>query len=316
MTAIDALDRRTPEGSMNLKNADLNLLVTLDVLLAERNVTRAAERLSLGQPATSAALRRLRHVFGDPLLVRRGRVMELTPLAQALVAPVREILQGVDGLLSIRPEFNPECDERSFSVLASDYVALVLLRPLLARLGSVAPNVRVSVLPIIMPFRSMLSRGEAHLVLFPIEVDPGMRIFPHRTLFTDRYVCTVWNQHPDVGDAMTLDMFTRLPYLSYTPVQYPSSADTQLDAAGVERRQEISAGSFVVAPLMQRGTRLVALHLERLARTLQQAAELRILEPPLPLKPITEAMFWHQRSEDDPAHRWLREEVAAMAASI
>src|SRR5919198_2534586 len=119
---------------MNLKSADLNLLVALDALLTERNVTRAAERLSLGQPATSAALRRLRRLFDDQLLVRRGRVMELTPLARTLVTPVREILQGIDGLLSIRPEFDPECDERSFSVMASDYVALILLRPLLARL--------------------------------------------------------------------------------------------------------------------------------------------------------------------------------------
>ncbi len=301
---------------MNLKNADLNLLVALDVLLTERNVTRAAERLSLGQPATSAALRRLRRMFDDPLLVRRGRVMELTPLAQTLVAPVREILQGIDGLLSIRPEFNPESDERSFSLMASDYVALILLRPLLARLETVAPNVRVSMFPITMPFRTMLSRGEVDLVLFPIEVDPGMRAFPHRTLFTDRYVCTVWNQHPEVGDEITLEMLGRLPYLAYTHVQLASSVETQLDAAGVERREEVSTGSFVVSPLMQRGTRLVALLHERLARAMQEAAELRILEPPLPLKPITEMMFWHPRSEDDPAHRWLRDEVMAMAANI
>lgn len=301
---------------MNLKNADLNLLVALEALLTERNVTRAAERLSLGQPAASAALRRLRRLFDDPLLVRQGRAMELTPLAQALIAPVRQVLGEVDGLLSIRPEFNPECDERSFSLLASDYVALILLRPLLARLGTVAPNIRVSLFPITMPFRAMLSRGEADLVLFPIEVDPGMRVFPHRPLFTERYVCTVWNQHPDVSDEMTLELLSRLPYLSYTHVQLASSVETQLDAAGVERRQEVSTGSFVVSPLMQRGTRLVALVHERLARALQQAAELRLLEPPLPLKPITEMMFWHPRSEDDPAHRWLREEVAAMAATI
>jgi DNA-binding transcriptional LysR family regulator len=200
--------------------------------------------------------------------------------------------------------------------MASDYVALVLLRPLLARLDAVAPNVRVSVLPISMPFRTMLGRGEADLVLFPIEVDPGMRVFPHRTLFTDRYVCTVWNQHPQVVDEITLDTLSSLPYLSYAHVQVASSVETQLDAAGVERKREVATGSFVVAPLMQRGTRLVALLHERLARAMQQVAELRILEPPLPLKPITEAMFWHQRSEEDPAHRWLREEVTAMAANI
>jgi DNA-binding transcriptional LysR family regulator len=301
---------------MNLKNADLNLLVALDAPLAERNITRAAERLSLGQPGTSEALRRLRRMFDDPLLVRRGRVMELTPLAQSLIEPVREVLQEVDRLLSSRPEFDPERDERSFSIMASDYVSLILLRPLLARLDTVAPKVRVSLLPITLPLRTLLSRGEVDLVLYPAEVEPGMRTFPHRTLFTDRYVCTVWDQHPDVGEQITLEEFGRLPYLTYTCVDRPSALEAQLDAAGVERRHEVSTTSFVVSPLMQRGTRLVALVQERLARVMRQAAELRILEPPMTLKPITETMFWHPRSEDDPAHRWLREELAAMVANI
>jgi DNA-binding transcriptional LysR family regulator len=301
---------------MNLRNADLNLLVALDALLAERNVTRAAERLSLGQPATSAALRRLRRMFDDPLLVRRGRVMELTPLARSLIGPLRSILEGIDGLLSIRPEFRPECDHNSFHVIASDYVELVLLRPLLARLGTIAPNVRVTLFPITLPFHTMLARGETDLVIFPVEVDPEMHVFTQRELFSDRYVCAVWNQHPEVRDEITLDMLGRLPYMSYSPGRQASAVETQLDAAGIERRLEVSTQSFVVSPLMLRGTRLVAMLHERLARALQQAAELRILEPPLPLKPITETMFWHPRSEDDPAHRWLREEIAAMAASI
>lgn len=301
---------------MNLKNMDLNLLVALDALLAERNVTRAAKRLSLGQPATSAALRRLRRIFGDPLLVRRGRVMELTPLAQVLVAPLSEVMRGIDGLLSVQPEFDPARDARSFTVMASDYVTLILLRPLLARLETVAPNVRVSLFPIALPFRGMLTRGEIDLVLYPIEVGPELRAFPHRPLFTDRYVCTVWNQHPEVGDEITLEMLGRLPYLAYTCVDGSPWLDAELDAAGVEPRHEVSTASFVVSPLLQRGTRLVALVQERLARALQEAAELRILEPPLPLKPITETMFWHPRSEDDPAHRWLREELGALVVSI
>jgi DNA-binding transcriptional LysR family regulator len=316
MVHISAVNSLGTGGVVNLRNLDLNLLVTLDALLAERNVTRAAARLSLGQPATSTALRRLRRMFDDPLLVRNGRMMELTPLAQALVVPVREVLQGIDGLLTIRPAFDPGTDQCSFSVMASDYVALILLRPLLARLEGLAPGVRVSVFPVHMPFHSMLSRGEVDLVVFPIEVDPGMGVFPHRTLFSERYVCTVWNGHPDVGDDITLEMFSRLPHLTYTNVQFPASAETQLDALGVERRTEVSTGSFVVSPLMQRGTRLVALQFERLALALRDVAELRILEPPLPLKPITEMMYWHPRTENDPAHQWLRKEVAEMAATI
>jgi len=250
---------------VNLRSMDLNLLVALDALLAERNVTRAARRLSLGQPATSAALRRLRRIFDDPLLIRRGRVMELTPLAQALVAPLSEVMRGIDGLLSIRPEFDPSSDARSFTVMASDYVTLILLRPLLARLETVAPNVRVSLFPIALPFRAMLTRGEVDLVLYPIEVEPELRAFPHRPLFTDRHVCTVWNQHPEVGDEITLDMLARLPYLAYTCVDRSSWLEAELDAAGVKVRQEVSTASFVVSPLIQRGTRLVALVQERLS---------------------------------------------------
>ncbi len=301
---------------MNLKSVDLNLLVALDALLAERNVTRAAERLSLGQPAASAALRRLRRLFGDPLLVRRGRTMELTPLAQSLVVPLRSVLVGIDDLVSARPRFNPDCDQRTFSLIASDYVALVLLRPLIARLDTVAPNVRVSVSPVTPRFRDMLGRGEVDLVLFPIEVDPALRSFPHRELFTDRYVCAVWDQHPEVRGEVSLEMLSALPYLSYNPDVLTSYVEAQLDAAGVERNVEISTQTFVVAPMLLRGTRLVAMLHERLARELQQAAELRLLEPPLPLKPITEVMFWHPRFDSDPGHRWLRDQVAGLAAAI
>lgn len=301
---------------MNLKSVDLNLLVALEALLAERNVTRAAERLSLGQPATSAALQRLRRLFGDPLLVRRGQSMELTPLAQSLAGPLREVLLRVEDLLSARTEFNPESDHRSFSVVASDYVALVLLRPLLARLDAVAPNVRVSVFPVTTRLHDTLGRGEVDLVLFPVEVDPSLREFSHRTLFTDRYVCAVWDRHPQVRGEVTLDMLARLPYLSYAPDPLTSYVEDQLDAAGVVRNVEISTQTLVLSPLLIRGTRLVAMLHERLAHALQEAAELRILEPPLPLKPITEVMFWHPRFDKDAGHAWLREEVAALAAGI
>lgn len=157
---------------------------------------------------------------------------------------MREILEQIDGLWAIRPDFNPECDERSFGIMASDYVMLILLRPLLARLETVAPAVRISLIPVVVPFRAMLGRGEVDLVVFPIEVDPGMRDFAHRTLFTDRYVCTVWNQHPDVGEEITLEMLTRLPYLGCSCAEHASSLEAQLDAAGVERRREVSTTSF------------------------------------------------------------------------
>ena len=107
-----------------LRRMDLNLVLPLDALLEERHVTRAAESIGIGQPAMSAALARLRRLFGDPLLVRNGRVHELTPMGQSLVEPVRAVLTGLEQLLATTPHFDPGTDERTFTVVASDYVTL------------------------------------------------------------------------------------------------------------------------------------------------------------------------------------------------
>src|SRR4051794_38510851 len=124
----------------SLHQLDLNLLLPLDALLTERHVTRAAARLHLGQSGMSAALSRLRRFFDDELLVRNGNALDLTPLAQALVSPVREAITSVERLLTTRPHFDPAVDSRTFRVIASDYMTLVLLRPLLARLFADAPS--------------------------------------------------------------------------------------------------------------------------------------------------------------------------------
>jgi LysR family transcriptional regulator, nod-box dependent transcriptional activator len=122
------------DTSSVLRRIDLNLVPALAALLDQRHVTRAAETLGIRQPAMSAAPARLRRLFGDPLLVRIGRVLELTPMGQALVEPVHDILAGLDNLLTITPAFDPKVDNRSFTIGASDYITLVLLRPLLEQL--------------------------------------------------------------------------------------------------------------------------------------------------------------------------------------
>ncbi|MGH3172205.1 MAG: LysR family transcriptional regulator, partial [Trebonia sp.] len=131
-----------------LRRMDLNLIMPLNALLDQRHVTRAAESLGIGQPAMSAALARLRRLFNDPLLVRNGRVHELTPMGQSLVEPVRAVLTGLEQVLATTPHFDPGTDERVFTVVASDYVTLILLRPLLERLYREAPRVAVKVIPV------------------------------------------------------------------------------------------------------------------------------------------------------------------------
>src|SRR5688572_4982858 len=135
-------------ATMNLASVDLNLLVALDAILAERHLTRAGERLGLTQPTMSHTLSRLRRLFDDDLLMRIGRDYELTPLAQELREPLRDILKNIEQTIERRPNFDPKTDERLFTVGASDYATYLVFQPALARIENEAPGVRIQLLPL------------------------------------------------------------------------------------------------------------------------------------------------------------------------
>jgi DNA-binding transcriptional LysR family regulator len=317
MIGICLMDVRDSAQPVNLHGIDLNLLVALDALLAERNVTRAGQRLSLSQPAMSAALARLRRLLDDPLLVRCGRVLEPTPFAESLADPVRDILFRVEHALAHRLRFDPASDTRTFSVVASDYATVILLRPLFEHLADLAPKVRVAVAPFSPDFEDELRRDQADLLVVPREVAGGkLADFPNETLFTDRFVCAVWREHPGVGKTITVEQLSELPYLTYGAGTLSSFVDVQLDALGIERQVEVTTQSFVIAPFLLRGTRFFTMVQERLAREVAEAAEIRLLEPPVGLRPITEVMFWHPRHTSDPAHLWLRGHLGRLAAGL
>ncbi|MBE7189300.1 MAG: LysR family transcriptional regulator [Jatrophihabitans endophyticus] len=281
--------------------------------MTERSVTKAAQRLRVGQSAMSATLGRLRRLFDDPLLVRQGQHMVTTPRAQSLVAPIREALSIIERSLAYRSAFDPATDHRTFSVVASDYVALVLLRPLLGRLSSQAPNVHVHVRPVGADVEDELRRGLTDLLILPQEFlgqAPGLS---SSSLFTDHYVCAVSRDNPHVGDTLTVEQFSAQPYLAYRAGPFRSLAEQYLDAAGIERNLEVTAESFVLAPYLLHGTTLLALIHERLARAVQDHLDLRVLEPPFELSPVTERMWWTGRTDKDPAHAWLRACVLDLA---
>lgn len=301
---------------MRAQHADLNLLVALDALLREQSVTKAARRLSVGQPAMSASLARLRKLFNDPLLVRSGRTLVPTPLAASLTDPVRSLLDEVEDLLARRPDFDPATARRSFAVMATDYATFVFLRHVIGTVGGEAPGVQVRIRPLTHNFRHDLEHHEADLLILPREVDPGVSRHPHRTLFTERFVCVTWAGNREVGRRMTAETFCRLPHLAYAPEPLPSLAETALSALGVQRNIEVTAQSFVLAPFLVQGTRLVAVVHERVAQALAGVADARIWELPFDVQPVTEMMYWHARLETDAGHRWLRERIAAVAAGL
>ena len=269
-------------------------------------MTRAAQRLCIGQSAMSSTLGRLRKVLGDEVLVRRGRELVATPLAESLQTPVRETLAWIEGILDRRSTFDPAVDKRSLTVIGSDYVATTFLHPVLSHLGEAAPGLRLNVRQMVDDFEERLRRNQADIVIVPREVFPRYTDFSHEVLFTDEWVCAVDADHPDVGPSISVEQFSTLPYLSITSGSRPSTASMQLEMLGVPHRTEFTVG-LGIAPFVLRGTRLITLIPRLLADRFVEVAHLRLLDPPVALPPITELMVWVPRNDDEPAHRWVRE---------
>jgi DNA-binding transcriptional LysR family regulator len=301
---------------MDLQSVDLNLLLALDALLDEHNVTRAAERLSVGQSAMSSSLGRLRKHFGDRLLVQDGKNLVPTPVAESLAPLVREAVRSAEAVFGKSSDFNPLTDRRSFTIVASDYSTLILLRPLIIELAEAAPLQTINVEMMYGDYVEQIRSGDADMGVLPVELmDPGLRL-AHRHLFTDRYVLVADANNDAVGDVVTREQFATLPYIAFDAGRHPSIADAQLDALQVERRVEMSAQSLSVIPLLVAGTQMVALSHERLARHMATYIPLKLVDPPVQLRTLNETLYWSHRQTEDPATRWLRNCLAEHAAQL
>jgi LysR family transcriptional regulator, nod-box dependent transcriptional activator len=303
---------------VNLRNVDLNLLVVLDALLSERNVSRAGQRIGLSQSAMSAALSRLREVFRDPLLVRVGRELALTRNANDLIVPVRETLGRIEQTLLQRPAFDPKTDTRTFSISASDYAGLILLTHFVRAIAVEAPNVTLHLLPRFRDAARLVQADQVDIIIEPSELF-GETEFPSSPLLTDRWLCAVDKKNPHIKkNVMTEKQFLELPHMVYgigTDRQL-NLADQHLARLGVKRRIDVTVESFLLVPFLLQGTQLVSLVLERAARRLAQTTHIRTLEAPFELPDIHERMYWHPRHTTDTGHRWLRERLKTVAAAL
>lgn len=301
---------------MQLASVDMNLLVALDVLLAEGSVTRAADRLRVGQPAMSATLARLRALFNDPLLVRQGRALVPTPLALSLEGPLRAALAELSAVVNSGQTFDPQVDRRMFSIIASDYVALLLLKPLIDALPTIAPHVQLHVQPIEGNDMERIVRGDVDIVIMPDDLaDPSVEV-RRAPLFTDTYICALDAEHPDVGETLTQDEFSRLPYLVLNHGSLPTLVERRLTALGVRRSVHMVAQSFIMAPYLLPHTRLVTVMQEKLARLLMPTDRFRLMPPPVDLGPIRETMTWAPSADQEPGSMWLRSQLREFAAHV
>lgn len=307
---------QTASTNIDLSAVDLNLLVALDALLTEESVTRAAERLSIGQSAMSSTLARLRKVFDDELLARRGRGVVATPLALSLKQPVREVLLEFESILARRSTFDPLSDSRTFRIMSNDYFTHTFLRPLIERLGSEAPGIKLHITQTDDDFDERLRNHRADLVFLPDGAWDGIGDYPHRVLLTDRYLVAAHKDHPDVGDTLTLEQFTTLPYLATASGRNRSVGDVQLDELGIPRNIECTTG-FGPAPFMLQDTRLIMLIHRRMYDFIKDVAGLKGFEVPVDgLRPLKMLMAWRPLTDHDPAHRWLRGRMIELARDL
>ena len=300
---------------MDTKKLDLNLLVTLETLLAERNVTRAAERLHLSQPAVSAQLSRLRELFDDPLLIPVQRGMAPTAKALELLAPLRLALDQVRATLAEHRRFDPARASLTVAIACTDYLQATLVQPLAVALRKRAPGVRLA-LHHLEPSRleAQMANGEVDLALMTPEHGPGS--LRSRHLFDERYVLIGRQRHPGLRRGLTVEQFARLDHVivSLRGGDFSTPVDDGLAALGCRRNVALSAASFLVVPEIVARSSFVALVPERLVRDGRQA--LKIAECPFPVPGFAVSMLWHERNHGHNGQHWVRELVLELARGL
>lgn len=297
---------------MDIKRIDFNLLVTLDALLAERSVSRAAQRLNLSQPALSAQLARLRAMLGDPLFVPSHRGMTPTPLALGLQAPLAAALARLRDVVTSARAFDPARDEFTLHVACSDYVQSALLLDFTLALRRAAPGLRIALRPADSArLEAQMEQGDVDLaVLTPEGIAESLR---SRPLFEERYVFIARRGHPALRRPLDTRRFCELEHVMVSPRggSFATPVDEVLDAQGLRRRVVVSASTFhSVLDLVERSD-LVALVPARMVEG--RNVRVRVLAPPLPVPGFAIHMAWHDRNHRDAVQRWVRERLAAFA---
>jgi len=299
---------------MKFNGLNLNLLRVLHVLLTERNVSQAAGRLHLSQPAVSASLAQLRDYFRDPLLVTNGRGMLPTALALELLPELHSIMHQVEALMVRSQQFDPRTSDRMFRIAVSDYILTVLFTKLVPALKQSAPGIRLDLQPPVPDMPALLEKGEFDLILTPEEF--CLSGHPAEFLFEDRHVVAGWRRNPLMKRSLSRAAFLEAPHITVSFGSTPriSFIESHLLELGLERRIEVFSSSFTHVPELLVGTNRIAVVFERLAKTL--AARHAIAWQPLPFEfPLMREMIqFHRARTHDAGLRWLRESIRSAAS--
>jgi DNA-binding transcriptional LysR family regulator len=303
-------------AELRLSGFNLNLLLALDALLQEVSVTRAARRLHVTQSAMSHNLAQLRELLGDQLLIRGKAGMALTPRAEQLAASLRRGLEQLERALGDGPAFDPATAKRSFTVTMGDFLAVLLLPPLLARLRVGAPGLGFTVVPVDRRRTAeALETGEVDLGIgVNFERAPGLRCDP---LLQQRFVSVVRQGHPDIRGDLTLEQYERWPHVVVGSGRGDSAiVDAALARIGRARTVALRVPYFLAAPVMAASSDLILTTPRVVADHFARLYPLQLLPPPVELPPFSIDLVWHERFERDPALTWLRGQVAEVMRAL
>lgn len=296
----------------NLAGIDLNLLVILDAVLAERSVTRAAARVGLSQPAMSNALARLRALLDDPLLVRAGSAMEPTPRALELAAPIHQALESIRRTLAPAPSFDPRSSSHVFRFCSADDLELTLLPRLLEQLKRKAPGIDIEMRRVAGRAEEDLRTGRIDLYLgvWP-SIPPALE---RHLLRQETFACIARKGHPLIRSRLTLEDFVSVGHVLVAPSGRPGSViDTALSDQGLGRRVVLRTPHFSIAPLVVARSDLIATLPRAVAMAFAEVLPLRVYAPPLDTPGFPVHMVWHPRTHEQPPHRWMRQLLMDLA---
>lgn len=299
------------------RNVELHLLACLDALLQERQVTRAAERMNMTQPGMSNALARLRQKLQDPLLVRTSHGMVPTERALQLEASVRAALRHVDAAFAPQGPFDPGTARNTFRISVSDYVSMLFLPGLMDQLLREAPGVRVVVSASdARRLRECLEDGSVSLCIgYYNEMPEGLRT---SDLMTDRVRCIARQSHPVLRGRVTLEDYVKQPQIlmvgGANAATFENVTDAALQQRGLSRNIVMWVPSLLVVPQLVASSDLIATVPIELVRRTQAGLDLQQLELPFEVQAYRLSMVWHELTQHDAAHRWLRQKIRDIAS--
>lgn len=284
---------------MRLNGLNLNHLVCLEALLRDRNVTRAAERVHLSQSAMSTVLGQLRDHFEDPLLVRFGRALVLTPFAKDLIAPLGDVMSKAHAFATLRPGQRTIDVDRELKIVASDYSVGACLADAIRASYETTPNLRFDVLPLSEGSGKLLANGEIDLLLAGQVLDIGLP--PNACLFEDSFVCLACKEHGPPGERISRTEYLDRDHVvvRYFEHQMTFEDEDALRRSGEVRPKQVAVWSFNLVPPLISGTSMIATVPSRIARQIAERWPVKIFPFPFEHEPLRVVAYWHPSRESD-----------------